>query len=350
MTTTDNFKTAALQFAPGVHIYLLDQERIQIGLDPQSSLRLPAQLHSLLKKCDGYTTVEKILDLAQLKQLDRNSIEQILNMLVVQGLLIKVNSDLTNLTSNQQSHHLDASRAVNGNAELITKRANIRISVVGAGRIGSTLTLILGNSGFSNIRVFDSKPVSLNDLSPWGYSRLDIGLRRDFVLQTMLERIHRGQLKSMRSKETRSKPDLIIYTPDPLADLPWLAPDLADWAMQIDVPYFVISGSPKRTLVTSIIHGANSGCLRCYHLHQVDRDEVWPRLVSQLMGKEIPDPTPTSLVLQSALFGYEQITNWLIGQTESNWHSIEGVGEVAEFSLPLHRECGCLWQESLEIC
>lgn len=345
MEITNNFSATALQFAPGVHIFLRDKDQIQIGLNPSNSLQLPAQLHGLLKKCDGFTTVQQILDLAELKQLDPKSIAQILKLLVSQNLLNVTDPKINNLTRNQQSHHLDASRAINGDSILVNQRANIRLDIVGGGRIGNTLALILGNSGFSNLRVFDSTPVKLHDLTPWGFSRLDVGLRRDYVIQTMLERIHRGQLKSMRSKESRTKPDLIIYAPDPVADWPWFDPSLTDWALEIDVPFMAITSSATNSIVTSVINAGVAGCIRCFHLHQADRDSAWPRLVSQLIGKQIPDPTPTNLVLRTALQAYEQISHWLAKPEtlSGSWQSITETGQISQFNVPPHSECGCLW-------
>lgn len=342
MEATQDILTSALQLAPSVHVYLRNKDQIQVGLNPQNSLCLPTSLHTIIKKCDGFTSIAKLLELTDL---DQDSILQVLNLLVERGLLIWVNPDFKKLTSNQQSHHLDASRAVNSNAKLVNQRANIRLVIVGSGRLGSTLALLLGNSGFSNLRVLDSNPVTLNDLTPWGFSRIDVNLRRDYVIQTMLERIHQGQLKTMRLKETRSKPDLFIFAPDPVSDLPYFDPKISDLAIESDTPFITLATSPKSALITSVINPGSAGCIRCYHLHQSDRDNVWPRLVTQLIGKTIPDPTPTNLILRAALHGYEQICSWLeLGSTDENyWQSLTSAGEVTHLEVLPHADCGCTW-------
>ncbi len=342
MKTTKDILSSTLQLAPGVHIYLRNKDQIQVGLDPQNSLCLPAALHGLLKKCDGYTSVAKLIDLFNVEQ---DSILQILNLLVNRKLLICVNHGTTQLTSNQQSHHLDASRSVNSIAHLVNQRSKIRLVIVGGGRLGSTLALLLGNSGFSNLRVLDSTKVTLNDLTPWGFSRLDVNLRRDFVIQTMLERVHRDQLKSMRTKETRSKPDLFVFAPDPVSDLPYLDPKLADVAVESDTPFIALATSPASALITSVINPGSAGCIRCYHLHQSDRDDAWPRLVTQLIGKQVPDQTPTSLILRTALHGYEQISRWLENELtqDNHWQNLTNSGEISNFDVPAHADCGCTW-------
>lgn len=342
MKTTNDILTSTLQLAPGVHIYLRNKEQIQVGLDPQNSLCLPAALHGLLKKCDGFTSVAKLIELFNVKQ---DSILQILKLMVNRKLLIFVDPGTRQLTSNQQSHHLDANRSVNSVAHLVNQRSKIRLVIAGGGRLGSTLAILLGNSGFSNLRILDSTPVTLNDLTPWGFSRLDVSLRRDFVIQTMLERVHRDQLKTMRTKETRRKPDLFIYAPDPVSDLPHFDLNLANEAIESDTPFIALATSPTSALITSIINPGNSGCIRCYHLHQSDRDDAWSRLITQLIGKQMPDATPTNLILRSALHGYEQICKWLEnGLTNDNhWQNLTASGEITYFEVPAHADCGCTW-------
>lgn len=348
----NNSKTnlAALALAPGIHLLNRDQESIQVGLNPRTSLVLPKAMLAILKKCDGYTSIEQLKKLAQLNLLDPESAQETLNLMVDQGLLRKVDPQVESLSSNQLSHYLDSSRSVGFEAEKINQRATKRLAIVGGCRLGATISLLLGNSGFSNLRVLDSSPVTLNDISPWGASRLDVGLRRDFVIQTMLERIHRGQLKAMRTKESRVKPDLIIYAPDPVSEIPWLDPNLANWAMELDVPYLVASSSPTESFVSSVLTPGKSGCIRCYHQHQTDRDPIWPKLIAQLVGKVFPDFTPTDLVLETGLFAYQQICEWF-NESEPNsntWWKLTTTNHRAKFEIPPHSECGCIWQLSNE--
>lgn len=339
---------AALTLAPGVHLLSRDQQRIQVGLNPRTSLVLPKAMLAILKKCDGYTTVDQLTKLAKLNELDPQSTMETLNLMLAQGLLRKVDPSVESLSANQQSHYLDSSRSVGFEAEKINQRATKRLAIVGGGRLGATISLLLGNSGFSNLRILDSSPVTLSDISPWGASRLDVGLRRDFVIQTMLERIHKGQLKTMRTKESRVKPDLIVYAPDPVSEIPWFDPNLANWAMELDVAYLVASSSPNEAYVSSVLTPGKSGCIRCYHQHQTDRDPIWPKLIAQLVGKVSPDFTPTDLVLGTGLFAYQQICKWM-EQPELNsstWWAITTTEHIAKFEIPPHAHCGCIWQLS----
>ena len=345
MNQTQNASAKTLAFAPGVHLLTRDQDSIQLGLDPRISLVLPIAMHKILKKCDGYTSLDQILKLAQLSQLDPDSTLKTLNLMIDQGLLISVDSKEHNFTPNQQSHYLDSNRSVGFDPKKINQRSSMRLLVDGGGRLGATIALLLGTSGFSNLRVIDSSPVTQTDLSPWGASRLDVGLRRDFVIQTMLERIHKGQLKTMRTKESRVKPDLIIYAPDPISELPWLDPNLANVALQRDIPYLVASSSPSECFVSSVLTPGKSGCIRCYHQHQTDRDPIWPKLIAQLANKTSPDFTPTDLVLRTGLFVYEQICLWLKEpeQISTTWWKVTATDPVVRFEVPPHSQCGCIW-------
>jgi hypothetical protein len=345
MDNQKNVLNQTLFLSPTTQILIRNSYEIQLGLNPDTALKLPIGFKPLLKKCDGVATVNDVAKFAETLGFDFESTVSTLQLLTERGLMAREVSNLTSMTRNQNSHLLDAQRSTGTNAESIKQRSKARVTIFGAGRLGSSIALLLGNSGFSNLRVIDQSEITNSDLLPWGASRIDVGQRRDYVVQTMLERIHKGQLKTMRLKETRSKPSLIIYAPDPGADLPWLDPQLADCALSNDLPFIVVASSATEALITSIIKPGLTGCIRCYHQHQTDRDAAWPQLIAQLIGRKFADPTPTELVLNAAFFAYRQISNWCdFGATANNiWWRMNLAAEIKEDSNYLHLNCGCFW-------
>lgn len=346
MISPENFLLATIRLAPSIHLLNRDKQTIQLGLALETSMQLPESFRKVLEKCDGYTSVQEIAEHSCDLGFDFDSTVKTLHLLTDRGLLIEQTPALNKLTSNQASHLLDAQRATNSNPQAIANRTKARVTIYGAGRVGTTIALLLGNSGFANLNIIDQKFVSASDISPWGASRIDIGQRRDFIAQTLLERIHRQQLKAIRLKETRSKPNLIVFAPDPIADIPWLNPNLADLALESDSPFLVVATSPASSLISSVIIPGVAGCVRCYHQHQNDRDSAWPQLIAQLVGREMPDQTPTDLVLSSSLFAYQQIASWIdSGSNQSNtWWKIERDSQITQFSNFPHSQCGCFWQ------
>lgn len=346
MISTEKFLAATIRIAPAIHLLNRDKENIQLGLDPQTCMQLPEQFRKILEKCDGYSTVNELAQLGIQLGFDFDSTVHTLYLLTQRGLLIEQTPALQKLTSNQASHLLDAQRSTQSDPQRIAERTKARITIFGAGRTGATLALLLGNSGFANLRIIDPNLITAADLSPWGASRIDIGQRRDVLVHTLLERVHRQQLRTTRLKESRSKPNLIIFAPDPVADIPWLNPDLADLAIAADSPFLVIATCPANSLVSSVIIPGVAGCVRCFHQHQNDRDSVWPQLMSQLIGRNVPDQTPTDLVLSTALFAYHQVANWIdLEKTESNvWWKLDRTSKISSISNMPHNQCGCFWQ------
>lgn len=345
MKHSPEFSQQHIRIAPGIYPLQRNSKTIQLGLNPQTAVQLPNVFRGVLDSCDGSHTVAQLAELALEFDLDKTSTLNVIELLIKNGLLISSTPQLRSLSSNQASHLLDAQRATHSNPTSIANRTAARITIVGAGRNGSTLALLLGNSGFANIRIIDSTRISNSDLTPWGFSRLDVGARRDYVVQTLLERVHREQLQTMRLKETRSKSSLIVFAPDPIADIPYLEPHLVDLAVSSDTPYLVLASSDRSALVTAINIPGVTGCVRCFHLHQQDQDSDWPKLISQLVGRSTPDITPTDLVLRAALFSYQQIANWIdFNSTDLNhWWYLSGSTETVETQNYPHVSCGCFW-------
>lgn len=332
------------QLEPSVQVLWRSKTQIQIGLSPNKSLCLPSNYLKVIKKLNEPTGTEDLANFAKSLQISQEQLDWVIQELVNRNFLIHVLDDLDGLNINQNSHLHDAYRETNTLGAKVNNRLNAGINIFGAGRLGITVALLLGNSGFANLRIVDHTEIRKSDLIPWGASRVDLGLRRDQVTQTILERIHPGQLKATRLAQSRIKPTLNLYFPDPVADFPFLNVDISNHAMANDAPFLVAGTSPTEALVSNVIIPGQTSCLRCFHLNQADRDPVWPQLISQLIGRQIADPTPTALVLRSALFIFELICNYLdFGQNSNNlWHQLT-LNSQTDFLVYPHVDCGCQW-------
>lgn len=335
------------RLAPNVPVLVRNKSQFQIGLNPQTCLLLPRKFQRIIKECDGSKSIEKLLEYADQSGVDRTSAQATFKLLIDRQLLICELVGLKKLSKNQVSHLQEAKRATNSKIESIQKRSKTHLTIHGAGRLGTTLALLLGSSGFANLRIIDPKRVSNADLLPWGASRVDTGLRRDQVVHAMLERNHPDQIKATRQFETRVKPNLIIYCPDPISDFPVIDPRLADFAVSAEIAFLVAATCPKQSLVSDVLLPGISSCLRCYHCHQTDRDPIWPNLISQLIDRNMPDTTPADLILRTAFFTFNLICDWLDHQPEpsSRWWNLTKTSEQP-FELYPHSKCGCQWNLS----
>lgn len=342
MQTQKITEKTKLKLLPGLPLLIRNATELQLGLDPGNAIRLPIEFRKVLNKFDGFASLKEVLNYALDSGFDHNSTKVTIENLISLNYLIPEMQLTKDLTLNQKSHLLQGQRATNDDPAATAKRLDSVITIYGAGRIGLTLALLLGSSGFSNIRIVDYELITSTDLIPWGASRIDIGQRRDQVALTLLGRVHKDQLKILQFRDDRFKSDLIVYAQDAIADFPFYPIQLTDEALSCETPYLIIGAGSHSTHVSSVLLPGESGCVRCLHLNQSDWDNAWPTLITQLMGQKLPDLLPNHLVLPSALLAFQHIANWVDGgKSEPNtWWQLEDSSQKVFFNYP-HNECGC---------
>jgi hypothetical protein len=349
-----NFKTQTMtisfpKLTPGVHVYVRDDETLQIGLDPNSALMVDAKLlRLLLPLLDGQHSFEELVQSAQANQIETASMFNFLELLESATLITCecVNqASASNLQTND-IQRISLQRETRENSNKMLRRASTEVSIYGAGRLGTTISLLLASSGYPMLRVIDSVSVSAADVTPWGASRIDIGVRRDTVAMQIIERVARGS--SGRNSYLRFSPKLrlAILVPDQVADSPWMDPLAPEQFLANDIPHLVAALATKECQVSSIILPGQTPCIRCEYQRHCDIDPAWPRITQQLLSKVPQDLASSSLVMRSALFVVQQIDQWV--ETEavtSNQINVirQNESDVIAMPIDIHPSCGCAW-------
>lgn len=342
-------KTFNPRLAPGVRIYERNQNQIQIGIDPNRALIVDKEIGQTIGSLlTGALSIADICQRLVAAGIERSSSESFLNQLVELGLVeagpVTATSDHRNPISEIQ--RLNLARETSGNLEEIKRRIECEISIRGAGRLGMTVCLLLASAGFPNITVHDSTLVSESDLTPWGASRIDIGLRRDSVAKNLVERMIRGVASHKNELRYRANHKLEILLPDQRADFPWISATSADQLVATDTPHLFATTSTRESLISSVINPGMTPCLRCLHLHRCDQDPQWPIIDLQVSQNPALDSAAISLVFRTAIEVTQIVSDW-VGQVESASSLLLRLGLasglVETYPTFFHPSCGCRW-------
>ena len=337
------------KLAPGVRLYDRDVSAIQIGINPDTALVVNKKVgKTIARLLTGAHSVDDICQKLVSDGHDLRSSELFLTRLIELGLVesgpISATYDDHNPVSETQ--RLNLTRETRGDLELIKKRIECEISIRGAGRLGMTVCLLLASSGFPNITVHDSNLVSESDLTPWGASRIDIGIRRDTIAKHLIERMIRGVTSHKNHLRYRPKRRLEILIPDQRADYPWISATSAETFVASDTPHLFASSSSSSSLLSSVIQPGLNPCLRCLHLHRSDQDPKWPVIDLQVSSNPALDSAPIALIMRTALEVVQIASQWVDQSAATDSHLIEigkSLDSVEIYPTFFHPSCGCRW-------
>jgi len=329
---TSGVKITNPKLGPGVRLYERSQTQIQIGINPNSALVVDKKVGETIGRLlTGANSSSEICNQLVEAGHDLQSSENFLDQLIVLGLVepgpIAATYDLQNPVSEIQ--RLNLARETSGDLDQIANRIGCEISIRGVGRLGMTVCLLLASAGFPNITVHDSTLVSESDLTPWGASRIDIGIRRDAVAKNLIERMIKGVSAHKNFLRYRPNQKIEVLLPDQRADFPWIS-----------------ATSTGASLISSVIAPGKTPCLRCLHLHRCDQDAQWPLIDLQVSQNPTIDSAPISLVLNTAMEVVRLISSWIDKAESVDSHLIKlGLGQSSVETYPtfFHPSCGCRW-------
>lgn len=340
------------QLAPGVRLYERGQAQIQIGINPNSALIIERKVGETIGKLlHGAHSISQICNRLVMEGHDLQSSENFLFQLIELGLVepgpIAATYDQQNPVTEIQ--RLNLLRETSGNLDSINQRIGCEVSIRGAGRLGMTVCLLLASAGFPNITVHDPVLVSESDLTPWGASRIDIGIRRDIVAKNLIERMIRGASAHKNSLRFRALRRIEILLPDQRADFPWICATSADQLVATDTPHLFATTSTAVSFISSVINPGQTPCLRCLHLHRCDQDPGWPMIDLQVSHNPTVDSASIVLILNTAMEVVRTVCAW-IDQVETQGSQVlemgNGLNSVEIYPTFFHPSCGCRWDKT----
>lgn len=340
------------QLAPGVHFFERNESQIQIGINPSSAIILDKHIGAqIFKLLSGNNSVAQICRELNQTGFTESSGENFLIQLANLGLLTSGPTIQTYDDKNPVSglQRLNLNRETVGSHQAMKQRIACEIAIHGAGRLGTTLGVLLVSSGYPNITVRDPQLVREDDLTVWGASRVDIGNRRDHTARNLIERMIRGASSHKNSLRFQAQRRIEILLPDQRANFPWIDATSADTFAAKDTSYLFAATSSSASLISSIITPGHQPCLRCLHLHRCDQDPDWPRIELQVTSHNAVDTAPIALIVRTALLIQATINHWVDADSttaaQNSAFSLMQLGLLPSqdetYPTYFHPTCGC---------
>ncbi len=299
-----------------------DDQTLQLGRQPGSALVLAGLSLSdraALALLDGTRDVADVFTEAGRNGCRPERVRELLDRLTEAGLLVddaerwpqrltlaerdRLRGDVASLGLRHGGSGLPALR----------RRDLAQVRVLGGGRLGTPLALLLAAAGVGAVEVVDDAAVRPEDVSPGGFALADLGRIRSV---TAHERI--AAVAPACSPGDVRAPHLVVLvggSGDPQAP-PGVAHLLVEVREQVGV-------------VGPLVLPGRSACLRCLDHTRTDRDPAWPALAAQLSlparGTEPCDSVLTASVVAQACL---QVLTMVDGNVPAS------VGGSLELTLP----------------
>ena len=210
------------QLHPHVTIHDRANGDIQLGTNPHTALIVRGVSRELLRYFDGRHNID---DIATKTQYEKNDLQSLIATLQRAGHIIEsdAHEELPLLTDHERRTLLRETSMRD-----VSKRLETVIYVHGLNRLGVLIASLLRESGFPHLRFVDDRQVTSSDIQMWGYSRVDVGERRDRTLALIHESLSRGALHKQIHPRVTVPHELHIIVSDQRSDWPVFDPQLTD--------------------------------------------------------------------------------------------------------------------------
>ncbi|MFJ1752259.1 ThiF family adenylyltransferase [Kitasatospora sp. NPDC088134] len=239
-------------------------------------------------------------------------------------------------------------------ATVLHGRARARVEVRGAGRIGAAVGAALAAGGIGEVTVVDRGRVTARDCAPGGLPTADIGRLRATAARELVHRVTGAPVgeRYRRPPVTAPPPTLVVLAPrDGSAAYTGAAVD-AQELMRAGVPHLYTGVLEHLGVVGPLVVPGASACGTCATLARRDEDEVWPRLLAQLIDDgpgraRLPacDGAVAATVAGLAALHVQLYLDGVLPPSVDGWCELSAAdGMLRRLRLRSHPDCGCLWQ------
>jgi hypothetical protein len=327
-----------------------DDTTLQLGLDPERALVLRGMgppLTATLDLLDGTRQREQVLADARDCGVDAPAAAALLDLLGHAQAVDDLAAHAPTRRPEEGARLAPDLAALSllhpepgGGHRALARRGAARVLVVGGGRVGSAVALLLGAAGVGRVDVEDEAPVRLGDLAPGGLLADDLGLARGDAL--------RRRLPPQVAGAWPGPLDLVLLTPAGAGQ-----PDGRRWRAA-GVAHLAVGVRETTAVVGPLVLPGTTCCLSCLDLHRTERDPGWPVVASQLQGptRGTVDPCEVALATLAASLAALQALAWL--STAPGAPPPAAAGGTLELALPdwrvrrrswsVHPACDCIDQ------
>ncbi|WP_240687395.1 TOMM precursor leader peptide-binding protein [Amycolatopsis suaedae] len=262
---------------PGIEVFERGADEVQVGLDPRHGVLargVPRQLVPLLRELDGTRTATSLFALAGSERVEQ--LRTVLTRLTALGLVEDASSAGRHAPRGETGTWPLRVRC--SSEDLHELRAHCAVRIYGGSRLAIAVVSHLAAAGVGYLDLRTTGLVTPCDIGS-GYTRADVGIPRRRAAAELIHRVNPHS--KLAHPPERQSPDLVV-----LADSVVPAPEIVHELTQDGLPHLPVRVREGIGIVGPLVMPGRSSCLRCADLHRSDRDRSWPRVASQLAGRE----------------------------------------------------------------
>jgi molybdopterin/thiamine biosynthesis adenylyltransferase len=200
--------------------------------------------------------------------------------------------------------------------ELLAKLAAVRVTLCGAGAVGSNLADNLARQGVAHLRAIDHDRVEEHNVSTQLYGEAEVGTWKVEALRNRLFRTTGVEIEALRKELTAQNARQL----------------LKDSHLVIDA----FDNSASRQLVQDACRAAAIPCLHV-GLHADYCEVIWDeryRVPRDVAGDVCDYPLARNLVLMSVMLASEAVMRFVADGSRASWSATLGDLVVAPFDTP----------------
>jgi bacteriocin biosynthesis cyclodehydratase domain-containing protein len=336
-----------------------DPSTLQLGIDPRYAVVLAGVEvadSSLLDLIDGTRELAALRAEAERRGHEPDRVADLLTTLDHAGLLDDVPSAAPKVDARQRPDMLSLSllhRAPGAAGRVMADRAAAAVEVLGGGRVGATIAMLLVAAGVGHLTLTDSGAIRPADFAPGGLRAPGArqGSRGEAVGALLGNRATKPAVsasartgRTVTSTNDNGKAAATVV----LAPVGSVVPP--EWLGQVrQQPHLPVIVRETTAIIGPLVLPGRTPCLRCVELTRGDRDPVWPVLAAQLIGEpQGVEPCDIALASAAASIATLHVLAWLDGGDHGLPQTIGGVFELSLADLALRRRtvtahpgCGC---------
>lgn len=237
---------------------------------------------------------------------------------------------------------------------LMSRREHAVVHVMGLGRTGAAVALVLVSAGVGTVLLEDDRAVTAVDVGPGSFRLADIGLVRSAALRRQLLELDPAS-RAHVLHEGGSAPDTGSVDLAIVVAHDTLAVTTAARFMGTERPHLLVLLREQDGTVGPLVVPGRTACCACVEWHRSDRDAQWLEVCEQLAGNTnqarrtgfledaaLSTALAGTAAAQALLFldAVNQPSSW---SSVLSFHPDNGRWSHEEFAT--HPRCGCQLQD-----
>jgi len=238
----------------------------------------------------------------------------------------------------------------------MARREDAVVHVMGLGRTGAAIALVLVGAGVGTVLLEDDRPVGAVDVGPGSYRLADIGRPRSAAVRRQLLDLDPSAGAHVLHAGGTGGPDARYVDLAVVVAHDAIATETAARFMGTDRPHLLVLLREQDGTVGPLVIPGLTACTSCVEWHRSTADPLWLEVCEQLAADNGRARALEDAALSTALAGTAAAQALLFLDAvnqPSSWSSVLSFhpdnGRWSHAQFPMHPRCGCqLQHQALE--